>query len=141
MLFSAHHLKYLTAYNMYYKLERKCNASVGKHRNDMTNNVTPRSLVFSAYHPKDVTIHQILLAIGTKMHCKCVPTCNNLLQIETQLHCKCVPICNNLLQIGTQLHCKCVPICNNSLHFGTQLHCKCVPICNKKSDISKLKKL
>ena len=28
---SAHHLKYLTAHNMYYKLERKCIASVAWH--------------------------------------------------------------------------------------------------------------
>ena len=71
----------------------------------------------SAYHLK----YNILLQIGSQMHGKCVPICNNLLQIVTQLHCKCVSICNNLLQIGTQLHYICVPICNNVLQIGTFL--------------------
>ena len=75
-------------------------------------------------HPKSAAQRQRTLPygqIGTQMHCKCVPICDNLLQIGTQLQCKCVPICNNLLQIGTQLHHICVPICKNVLQIGTLL--------------------
>ena len=69
-----------------------------------TNNVTPRSLVFSAYHPKDMTIHYFFYKLGRK----CIANEFQFVIIYYKLGRKCIANAFQFVIIYYKLGRKCI---------------------------------